>query len=174
MSAKRPFSVSGSRPSNDLDDLSAEASEAERIGQRGADRSARHAGAKLLPKMLARSAALRLRPRIGSPSGTSARPPASPRSSRRMSPKVLATARTGLGRAGAAVAGARCQTRADAVHLLAAGASGQKAGQWEPCEPRGSHTVLREPRGESPLSPLSLLGYSPRLRPSSETTVLPI
>src|SRR5712691_7414372 len=30
-----------------------------------------------------------------------------------------------------------------------------KAGQWEPCESRGSSTVLREPRGETPL------GYSP-------------
>ena len=32
---------------------------------------------------------------------------------------------------------------------------GPEAGQWEPCESRGSRTVLREPRGETPL------GYSP-------------
>ena len=42
-------------------------------------------------------------------------------------------------------------------------AYGPTAGQWELCELRGSCTVLREPRGETPL------GHSPTSRP--EVTV---
>jgi RNA-directed DNA polymerase len=44
-------------------------------------------------------------------------------------------------------------------------ACGPLAGQWEPCEPRGSRTVLREPSGETPL------GHSPaQKKPISNRT----